>query len=80
MCVLVIAPLLQRRKINLSCFEKNSITLSWLPLPGRSKKFQNTLILAIEANSALSQNYPFFRILAHCELVDAGPTHLVGLT
>ena len=31
-----------------------------------SKFFQKTLILAFEANSALSQNYTFFRIWAHC--------------
>lgn len=54
-------------KTNINIFWKNFLHSGSPSGTLHSKKIQITLILAIEANSALSwQNGLFFRILAHC--------------
>ena len=61
----VVAWLPQRLKSTF--FEKNFFTPGLLRGPSTWKKFQKTLILAFEANIALSyQNGYFFRALSHC--------------
>ena len=70
MCVRIVAWLPQAQwlltsKINV--FWKISFTTELrIPFKPPLKKFQKTLILAFEANSALSQIYTFFLVLAHC--------------
>ena len=70
MCVWVVARLHQRLKSTF--FEIFSSLHCTGPFGARSlclNFFQKTLILAFEPNSTLSQNYTFFRVLAHCATI-----------